>query len=50
VEQTREADTKSRSKVMAAEDKKTQQRERRGSESEDDGFTLTSLQGATKDA
>lgn len=50
VEQTRVADTKSRSKVMAAEDKKTQQRERRGSESEDDGFTLTSLQGATNDA
>jgi TBC1 domain family protein 5 len=50
VEQTREADTKSRSKVMAAEGKKDQQRERRGSESEDDGFTLTSFQGATNDA
>lgn len=49
VEQTREADTKSRAKKVAAESRKEQQRERRGSDSEDDGFTLTSLQGATSD-
>lgn len=50
VEKTREAETKSRSKVMAAEGKKEQRRERRGSESEDDGFTLSSLRGVTNDA
>jgi TBC1 domain family protein 5 len=50
VEQSRQAESKSRVKTVAAESKKEQQRERRGSESEDDGFTLTSLQGVTGDA
>lgn len=49
VEQSRQAELKSRVKTVAAESKKEQQRERRGSESEDDGFTLTSLQGVTGD-
>ncbi len=48
IEQVREAEAKSRPKQMAAESKKEQQRERRGSESEDDGFTMTSLRGARK--
>ena len=50
VEQVQEAETKSRPKQMAAESKKEQQREGRGSESHDDGFTMTSLQGATEGA
>ena len=50
VEQSRQADSRSRVKTIAAESKKEQQREHRGSESEDDGFTLTSLQGATEGA
>ena len=50
VEQSRQADSRSRVKTIAAESKKERQREHRGSESEDDGFTLTSLQGATEGA
>ena len=50
VEQVRETETKSRPKKISAESKKEQEKERQGSESEDDGFTLTSLRGSTKDA
>lgn len=49
IEHIREAETRSRPKQMAAESKKEHQKERGGSESEDDGFTLTSLRSSTKD-